>query len=197
MKRLAVFTDGTWNDPEDNTNVNDLYQLVSHADPVGVEQRRYYHAGVGVSWSTRLRGGAFGLGLSDNVLDAYRWLVQNYDADDEIYLFGFSRGAYTARSVAGVIVKCGLVRRDAPGALTPDVIYARYRLGKKVVGLYDLTANRLPAGYQLSADDRELLEHSHRVPIKFVGVWGHRGRAGYSLDGCPFFRAWQLLLSRY
>lgn len=185
MKRLAIFTDGTWNDPADNTNVYDLSQLVVTSNTGGVDQRRYYHSGVGVSWGTKLRGGALGYGLSGNVLDAYRWLVENYDHADEIYLFGFSRGAYTARSIAGVIVKCGLIRRDSPGALTPDRIYERYRLGKEAIGLYDLTANRLPPGYELTPDDRELLGHSHRVPIKFIGVWDTVGALGIPWTAAP------------
>ena len=93
MKRLAVFLDGTWNDPGDNTNVWRLRSMLSRVDDHGVEQLAYYDTGVGTRWYDRVRGGAAGVGLSRNIREAYRWLVENYDDGDEIYIFGFSRDA--------------------------------------------------------------------------------------------------------
>src|SRR6202008_2265894 len=90
------------------------------ADPeTGVVQMKYYHQGVGTNTFDSVTGGGFGLGLEENVRDAYNWLVATYsdsdpDHPDEVYIFGFSRGAYTARSLVGFIGECGLLRRGAP-----------------------------------------------------------------------------------
>ena len=124
MRRLAVFLDGTWNEPDDNTNVSRLRDLVAH-DNAGVEQRVEYQRGVGTRFGEWLRGGIGGKGLSHNVKAAYRWFVDDYDDGDEIFIFGFSRGAFTARSLAGVIARCGLLDRDAD--MTVNEVYDRYR----------------------------------------------------------------------
>src|SRR5439155_532789 len=72
----------------------------------------YYDQGVGTgNFFDRLTGGAFGDGVEANICDAYRFLIGNYDPGDEIYLFGFSRGAYTVRSIGGMIRKCGILAR--------------------------------------------------------------------------------------
>src|SRR6266481_2636671 len=113
-QRLALFFDGTWNTPEDNTNVWRLDLMLAQAGPDGVPQRKFYDPGVGTHWYDRLSGGAFGAGLSENVEQGYRWLMDNYNPGDEIYIFGFSRGAFTARSLAGVIARCGLLKPNAP-----------------------------------------------------------------------------------
>ena len=82
--------------------------------------------------STRLTGGGFGFGLETNVRAAYNWLVQNFEdatplkLADEIYIFGFSRGAFTARSLVGFISTCGLLRRGAP--LTVNQLWQNYCL---------------------------------------------------------------------
>ena len=79
----------------------------------GAPQIVYYDQGVGTGNLTdRIGGGAFGKGLTGNIHDAYRFLIANYEPGDAIYIFGFSRGAYTARSIAGMIRRCGILRRD-------------------------------------------------------------------------------------
>jgi uncharacterized protein (DUF2235 family) len=134
-KRLILCLDGTWNNRDDCTNVLHHYSiapevLVDSKAGISIEQRTYYHPGVGTRALDRITGGAFGFGLEQNVRDAYNWLVQNYDeqADgseaDEIFIFGFSRGAYTARSLAGFIGRCGLLRRAAP--LTVRQLWQNY-----------------------------------------------------------------------
>jgi uncharacterized protein (DUF2235 family) len=118
MKRIAVFCDGTWNrmSSEQPTNVLTSAQLVLPSDDAGITQITYYDEGVGTSylinewWETRLAG-AFGLGLLEKIEAAYRFLIFNYEPGDEIFIFGFSRGAFTARSLAGLIRKCGIVPR--------------------------------------------------------------------------------------
>ena len=116
-KRLVVCCDGTWNTPDQKigtvarpTNVTKLALSISSSDAEGTRQCAYYHPGVGTSRWDHIRGGAFGTGLSANVLDAYQFLIDNYEDGDELWFFGFSRGAYTARSVAGLVRNCGILR---------------------------------------------------------------------------------------
>ena len=119
MKRIVLCCDGTWNsaDQESNgvpcpTNVVKLGYRVAKRDPRGVQQLLYYDQGVGTGNPVdHLSGGAFGDGLEDNIHDAYRFLVANYEKGDELYLFGFSRGAFTARSIVGMVRKCGILSR--------------------------------------------------------------------------------------
>src|SRR5690606_38993578 len=111
MKRIAICCDGTWNraDQEENgtpcpTNVVKLAYRIAKRDDDGNPQIAYYGQGVGTGNTLdRVTGGAFGHGLEDNILDAYRFLIGNYESGDQLYLFGFSRGAFTARSLAGMI----------------------------------------------------------------------------------------------
>src|SRR4051812_43036039 len=98
-RNLVVCCDGTWNssEPESVTNVVKLFNAIEQSD----SQLCHYQAGVGtsggaVSW---LAGGASGIGLSRDVLKAYYWLATNYRPGDRIWMFGFSRGAYTVRSL--------------------------------------------------------------------------------------------------
>lgn len=107
MRNLMVCCDGTWNTAEQRhggvpvpTNVVRLYNAVADKNE-GVEQLKYYHPGVGTEpgfWD-RAMGGATGKGLDDNIKSAYHWLCRHYRPQDRIYLFGFSRGAYTGRSL--------------------------------------------------------------------------------------------------
>ncbi|HEY1770364.1 MAG TPA: DUF2235 domain-containing protein [Chthoniobacterales bacterium] len=120
-QRLVVCLDGTWNKRDDSTNILHHFALAfKDTAPVdGIVQTKYYHAGVGTGVLDSVTGGAFGFGLEDNVRNAYDWLVEHYHDDppnepDQIFIFGFSRGAYTARSLVGFISTCGLVRRGAP-----------------------------------------------------------------------------------
>jgi uncharacterized protein (DUF2235 family) len=69
---------------------------------------------VGTRWYDRATGGAFGVGLSANVRKGYRWLMEHYEPNDEIFIFGFSRGAFTARSLMGILSRCGLLKPEAP-----------------------------------------------------------------------------------
>ena len=107
MKRIVVCYDGTWNTvtkPNEVTNVVRVGQAVKKADEKGVAQIVYYNAGVGSGGPLdRFLGGVFGVGLRDNVKRGLAFLSLNWAPGDEIYIFGFSRGAYSARALAGVI----------------------------------------------------------------------------------------------
>jgi uncharacterized protein (DUF2235 family) len=123
MKRIAIFCDGTWRGANDayDTNVEILSKALASNGADGVSQASIYQEGVGTGrgpdWISRqidkLGGGAFGWGVMANVVEAYMQLVAIYDPGDEIYLFGFSRGAFTARSLAGMIRANGVASRQA------------------------------------------------------------------------------------
>jgi uncharacterized protein (DUF2235 family) len=134
-KNLVVCCDGTWNDPDElragvaaPTNVAKLaLALVSDLEraPDECEQLVHYVPGVGTAPGERLVGGAFGVGISANIRDGYRFLAQYYAPGDQVFLFGFSRGAYTARSLGGLIRNCGILRADCLDRV--DAAYAFYR----------------------------------------------------------------------
>ncbi|OLZ59230.1 hypothetical protein AV521_45830 [Streptomyces sp. IMTB 2501] len=163
-KRLVVCCDGTWDkaDQSCRTNVSKVALAIRPRDSEGMEQRVYYHRGVGTHWWDKWRGGAFGLGLSQNVVDAYRFLVDNYEPSDELYLFGFSRGAFTARSVAGLVRNCGVLRREDAGRLTEA---------------WDLYRDRVegPNGVASTLFRRA---YAHEPRIRFIGVWDTVGSLG-------------------
>jgi len=161
-QRLVLLFDGTWNDPQDRTNVYRLARDIFDHDPHGVRQRFYYEPGVGTRQWERLAGGAFGMGLSRNLQNGYDWLVRHHVQGSEIFVFGFSRGAYTARSLVGMIRKCGLLRVSTPG------------LVKQAESLY--------RDKQAAPDDaccRDFRQrYSREVEIHFIGVWDTVGALG-------------------
>ncbi len=166
-RRLVVFFDGTWNRVRTHTNVCRLWKLIDGVDSTGAAQVSRYIAGVGVKPGIEhWLGGAFGLGLSDNVREGHRWLSEKWRDGDETWLFGFSRGAYTARSLGGLIRKCGLLKPDAQGAVAGPVADAAY-------GLYR---------NDLDPDDPRVKDfraaHSREVGIRFIGVWDTVGSLG-------------------
>jgi hypothetical protein len=81
---------------------------------------RLLRSDVGTLLGQKIRGGWWGIGINENIIDAYQWLIENYDPGDEIFIFGFSRGAYTARSLSGLISKCGLLIDPWRGPLADD-----------------------------------------------------------------------------
>ncbi|MEM8817872.1 MAG: DUF2235 domain-containing protein [Pseudomonadota bacterium] len=167
MKHLAVFLDGTYNEPGSNTNVWRLRSMLAASDDAGNAQLSYYDAGVGTQWYNRIRGGAVGKGVDKNVRDAYEWLIEHYDDGDAIYIFGFSRGAFTARSLAGMIAKCGLL---IPGSPMPVLqVYRRYER-EDARALF-----RLPKAARsrdkLPLEDRLMAYYSRQVRIRMIGVW--------------------------
>lgn len=113
MKRIAFCFDGTWNkiDGAYPTNVARIAQAISRFDGKGVPQIIHYDEGVGTTATARWTGGIFGHGLKENIIEAYHFLVLNYEPGDEIHVFGFSRGAFTARSFVGLIRNCGIISR--------------------------------------------------------------------------------------
>ena len=183
-KRSALFLDGTWNTVSDNTNVWRLKALCAERGADGSRQAAYYSKGVGTTFGEKVRGGMFGYGLDKAVTDAYAWLVETYEPGDEIFIFGFSRGAYTARSLAGFIAKCGLLKPGAPLGL--GQLYERYRRDEAESTIWKLDAARR-AGIlnRVSLEERWMLDYAMPVPVKMIGVWDTVGALGIPFGGIP------------
>jgi uncharacterized protein (DUF2235 family) len=172
MKRLIVCCDGTWNKPDEKdrgvpapTNVAKTYAALMAAGAQGVAQVKYYDTGVGTGpWYDRWVGGAFGVGLSQNIVQAYRWVVDTWEDGDELFLLGFSRGAYTVRSLAGLIRNSGLLRREHAGRI--DEAYALYRRRDPRSGPSGDDAKAFRAAY------------AREIRIRFIGVWDTVGALG-------------------
>ena len=163
-KRIIICSDGTWNNPEQKnvTNVVRTARAIRPVDRRGMPQLVFYDWGVGSEGvGNKVAGGVLGKGIDKNIQDAYRFIVHNYVDGDEIYLFGFSRGAYTARSTAGLIRNIGILKK--------------------------IHAHLIPRGYKLyrqksKPDAPTAIEfrrkYSHEVRIAFVGVWDTVGALG-------------------
>jgi len=169
---LVVLLDGTWNDLNENTNVSQIYERLVAAPGNGRDYHCHYVAGVGTGRFDRLRGGILGFGLDDNIREGYRFLAANWRSEqDRIFLIGYSRGAFTARSLAGMIAKCGLADLSA---ISDEDLFARYR-DTGAPGLRELREDqelaRTPA-------DRAVLAESRLVRIRFVGVFDTVGALG-------------------
>jgi len=170
MRRLVVCCDGTWKAAEAKapTNIVYLSRAVLPVARDGVSQPLFYDPGVGTGTLTdRITGGAFGQGVSDNIKDAYRWLVYNYAPGDEVFVFGFSRGAYTARSLVGLIRKCWLLHKRHADLL-PQAYDIYRRRGDEVDG-EEAGAFRIP--------------HCRQIDIHFLGVFDTVGALGVPVAG--------------
>ena len=184
MKRLVVLIDGTWNDERrsDLTNVAKLdpalRPIIKPRGSDGTAQVVFYHDGVGARGSLleRILGGAIGLGLKRIVQDAYGFLAEKFTAGDEVYILGFSRGAYAARALAGLIGASGIQRR--PDSTAFEVAWRHYRLKPKVRSGAQAPGSAandtLVAYHRMFAADAF---HTQRT-IKCVGVWDTVGSYG-------------------
>ena len=182
-KRLIVCCDGTWNEPDQTLDHNPADETEPTNVPrSSVELCRstcaafckwftttpvYYDTGVGIrGFADKYLGGGLGIGLSENIQQAYRFIANNYVNGDELFLFGFSRGAYTVRSLAGFIGAVGLLEKEHLRCV-PEA-YALYRLS--------------PDERHGSLPERRLkfLERPPRtaITVKFIGVWDTVGALG-------------------
>lgn len=174
MKRIVLCADGTWNETEEvsketgrpqPTNVVKVARAVKVRASDGVDQVVYYHKGVGTLGKTdQWTGGAFGNGMELNVRDLYRFLVYNYEAGDQIYLFGFSRGAFTVRTLVGFMAQIGLLEKD-------DEYYTR-----RMYALYE-SSTKVGSSTWTEAFTR-IRDHRPMPPIEFIGVWDTVGALG-------------------
>ncbi len=180
MKRLIVCCDGTANDPDqmdrDRIAPTNVVKL-TRALKANNNQLIYYDQGVGTGWwAKKFVEGLSGAGISQNIKDAYRFLAQNYDEGDEIYCFGFSRGAFTVRSLCGFIHTCGLLKKEHSNDKNVREIYAAYRATRP---------NAEPDKY-CRANFKAFINQPH-VNIKFIGVWDTVGSLGFPLFGSNTF----------
>ena len=166
MKNIVICCDGTGNEyGPNNTNVVKLYQSVIR----GTEQIAFYDPGVGTfSYLGRVLGRqvgiflgkAFGRGLQQNIEDAYRYLMDRYQPEDKVFLFGFSRGAFTVRALAGMLFKCGLLQKGSNNLIP----YASKIYNK-------------PNNENIAAGFKET--YCHACKPYFIGVWDTVGSLGW------------------
>ncbi|MDA1258272.1 MAG: DUF2235 domain-containing protein [Chloroflexi bacterium] len=168
-RRIVICCDGTWNRP-DQKNPTNVVRLARSVTPVaadGESQIVFYDQGVGTGpWLDRLTGGAFGSGLVKNVEDAYRFLVHNYEDGDKVFFFGFSRGAFTARSTVGLIRNVGLLKKSRA-----DQFPKAFDIYRSDEGPDSIEAQDFRKAY------------SRVINIQFVGVWDTVGALGIPLGG--------------
>ena len=159
-RRIAFCADGTWDSVTNDTNV---YRLSKAITAIPGEQYSFYDDGVGSDGTPiqKLLGGAFGTGLFQKIKDGYSAISSVYEAGDEVFIFGFSRGAYTARSLAGMIASCGLPTRNPDPYLVNTAFQAYRNKDQRAAILATLGA------YELV-----------QTPITMVGVWDTVGSLG-------------------
>jgi len=163
-RNIVICCDGTGNEINENiSNVLKLFRCLKQDET----QLTFYDPGIGTlsrsdAWSRfklnakMVFGLATGWGLDDNILQAYRFLIANYQDGDRIYLFGFSRGAYTVRALAGFIYLIGLLRQDQ--ANLADYALVAYKQASE--------KDDLRIGWRFHQVSR-----ARRVPVHFVGAW--------------------------
>jgi uncharacterized protein (DUF2235 family) len=174
-RNIVICCDGTGNQyGSANSNVVKLYWTLSAQD----KQIAYYHPGVGTmgarnalsavgKWWTKIRGLAFGYGFSDNIADVYSFLMAEFKPTDNVFIFGFSRGSYTARALCGLIQMCGLL---TPGneALIPYAL----RLYK----------SNDPCKFEIAGGFRHTFSTSYPCVPYFLGLWDTVSSVGWILD---------------
>ncbi len=180
-KRIVICADGTWNSTDATaavgssatTNVWLTYQLVKPMASDGTPQLAYYHPGVGTGgFVDRVWGGLIGHGLDRHIKECYRFLVDTYHPGDYVYLFGFSRGAYTVRSLAGFIRNCGII--DNEKLEETETVDAAV---DEAFVLYRKRGDKSAPSAQESVDFR--VKHSHPdFRITCIGVWDTVGSLG-------------------
>lgn len=169
MKRIIICADGTWNRPEENieedfpTNVLKFARGIAPTDEDDIKQIVFYDWGIG-SYHDKFSGGGFGAGLEKNVMDGYRFLVHNYEQGDKIFLFGFSRGAYTIRSLCGLINNCNILKGSESNLI------------EEAFELYKNPDHSPMSDYSVDWRNKHSIVDSST--ITFVGVWDTVGAMG-------------------
>jgi uncharacterized protein (DUF2235 family) len=160
MKKIVYCADGTWDGKSNATNVFKFFSALL----VTSQQMPFYDSGVGADGNPleKLVGGAFGTGLFQKIKDGYTKIAQVYEDGDEVFLFGFSRGAYTARSLGGMIAACGLPSKNFDDQLVDKAFQAYRDRSKRAAILASLSS-------QYAMSDAQ---------ITMVGVWDTVGALG-------------------
>lgn len=162
MKNLIVCTDGTWNTPKQKdrgkVSPTNVYKIFNGIDDSSPDTEKYYDQGVGTGNWDKWTGGITGAGLEENIIQAYEFLSAYYETGDKIYAFGFSRGAYTARSLMGLVATYGIPKNSSDCRL----VFEHYRkLGKCEIIFQEV------------------------AEIEFLGMWDTVGALGIPIG---FFR---------
>ena len=195
MKRIAVFCDGTWNsaDAAFSTNVHQLWGAISETDSAGIAQKAEYIPGVGTGhgkkglskrWD-KIVGGAFGVGVTRNIMRAYQFLAETYEPGDQIYIFGFSRGAFTARSLAGLLRASGLPSTETKSRMKHALNRYRSMNPKTAPGTEE--SHRFRAEYSpnvATSEAEQTWRRENNLPegallsITYLGIWDTVGALG-------------------
>jgi len=175
MRKLVMCFDGTWNSVKDQTNVSRIHAAIPsipEQTDKSAPQLKYYDEGVGTHFGSYIRGGVLGYGLTRNIRDGYAWLIRHWQEGDQLFLFGFSRGAFTARSLAGMIGKCGIVQEKDPTQGEHERIQKAKEMATRITKMYKLSnKNGSDPMQELGPDTRD-------VNIHFIGVWDTVGALG-------------------
>jgi uncharacterized protein (DUF2235 family) len=194
VKRLIICSDGTWQKISSPypTNVVKITQAIA-TDPHNCV---FYGEGIGTgNFIDRLMGGLFGWGIDKNIQDAYRFLCLNYAPGDRIYLFGFSRGAYTVRSLVGLIRSVGILPRQ--GIRQIPQAYQTYQNAKrKYANKSDKTRESIKireldvvAKFRQEMSREFGTEYQELVSITLLSCWDTVGALGIpQLPWLPFSR---------
>ena len=161
-KNLVFCADGTWDDPNNNSNVCQLYTALENIPGVQIPM---YDSGVGTGGTQidKVLGGGIGAGLFQKIKDGYSAISAQYQPGDQVYIFGFSRGAYTARSLAGMIAICGLPTINQTDSQCLDMAFEAYRNASQ----RQLLLDTLNAAYKMD-----------NAKIELLGVWDTVGSLG-------------------
>lgn len=194
MKNIVICADGTWNRPEEDlekdfpTNVLITARAIAPVSAAGVEQVVFYDWGLG-SYHDGFTAGALGSGINKNIQDCYRFIVQNYALGDRLYFFGFSRGAFTVRSLAGLLNNCGILKQANARLVweafelykNPDV-HPDDEFARKWRDKYSVKADvgRIPAG------EKHAWTADGHPKVHFIGVWDTVGALGVPLSVLSF-----------
>lgn len=190
-KRLVFCFDGTWNrlDARTPTNVVLTAETVLPMAADGKAQAIFYDQGVGTGPFDHVGGGMFGWGIVDKLGDAYRFLTFNYTPGDEIFVFGFSRGAFTARSFVGMLRNCGVVARSQAGRIGEAIQWYRDRSPSKAPDSLQSRRFRAQLSPSVCVEEGEDAWRQANVPgyqagsapllkIRYLGVWDTVGALG-------------------
>jgi len=163
-KNIVLLADGTWNDgAESNTNIHWLNTHLLSND----SQVVFYDTGVGTDWYNNKSGGALGLGLSRNIRQLYLSLIKVYEPGDAVYCFGFSRGAFTVRSLCGFVNLVGNI-----GSIEEDDIESAYHYYK----IHE------PGELDNWYEQWKKPKSNGEIPIRFIGVFDTVGALGVPFE---------------
>lgn len=190
-RNIILCMDGTWNKPgqkdqgkETETNVRKVYEALADRP----DQIREYFRGVGTDPGEKVSGGAFGWGLFDQIKDGYRKLRERFEPGDKVYIFGFSRGAFSARSLAGMILRCGVIRKDVEDVKIPGLVadlVTTQQDGNLKVDVTDKVFAMYKHGYEeKNRPDVEQFKRAYSTDttVRLVGVWDTVGALGIPDD---------------